>query len=321
MISMMGLAQKTDKVWLKNGDVVTGEIKYMKFAKLTIDQTGPGKINIKWEEITRIRSEKTLQVTLQDGRVLITKLDSVFFEVQQNSLDDIIEIIWIKDKFLQRLSGDINLGANYAKSSDIFTFNLNSSITYRVPKNEVNFKGNSVITSSASDTSRSLKQDIMLTYYRRLERSFYTGGSLGWEQNDQLGLNNRFSVTGVGGKILMSNNRHRLLTGLGLSFNQEQSNETKDYTKNLEALAVIQYKEFHYSFPKLSIDAQYAFFPSLTDWGRVRMNFQINTSIEIFKDFNVGLSFYDNFDSRPPAGAASKNDFGINFTIGYFFGK
>jgi len=45
----------------------------MKFAKLKIDQTGPGKIDIKWEEIVRIRSDKTFQVTMGDGRVIVSK--------------------------------------------------------------------------------------------------------------------------------------------------------------------------------------------------------------------------------------------------------
>ena len=89
----------------------------------------------------------------------------------------------------------------------------------------------------------------------------------------------------------------------------------------MEGLAVTSFKRFYYSFPKLSIDAQYAIFPSLNDWGRIRTNFQLNTSIEIFKDFNVGLSFYHLYDNRPPEGAASKNDFGVNFTVGYFFWK
>ena len=42
---------------------------------------------------------------------------------------------------------------------------------------------------------------------------------------------------------------------------------------------------------------------------------------EIFKDFNVGLTFYDLYDNRPPEGAVSKNDFGVNTTLGYVFGK
>ena len=235
--------------------------------------------------------------------MLVTKLDSIFFDAQQNSLDDLVEIIRIKGKFLQRLSGDVNIGANYAKSSDIFTFNLSGSITYRVPKNELTLKGNSVLTNSSDDTAISVKQDINLTYFRTLEKSFYLGSNVGWEQNTELGLNNRFALNGVGGKILVSNNHNRLLTGMGLSLNEEQSNQNKTYTTNVEGLAVITFKRFYYSFPKLSVDAQYTIFPSLSDWGRIRMNFQVNTSVEIFKDFNVGLSFNDNYDNRPPAGA------------------
>jgi hypothetical protein len=47
-ISLAGLAQKTDKVLLRNGNMLTGEIKNMKFAKLSYDVDGPGKISIKW---------------------------------------------------------------------------------------------------------------------------------------------------------------------------------------------------------------------------------------------------------------------------------
>jgi hypothetical protein len=64
-----------------------------------------------------------------------------------------------------------------------------------------------------------------------------------------------------------------------------------------------------------------AVFPGISDGGRVRMAFNLTSKIEIFKDFNVGLNFYDEYDNRPPAAAHSKNDFGVNFTIGYEFGK
>ena len=55
---LFGLAQKTDKVSLKNGDIVTGEIKTLKLGKLRFDMTGPGIIEIKWEEIVTIKSDK-----------------------------------------------------------------------------------------------------------------------------------------------------------------------------------------------------------------------------------------------------------------------
>jgi hypothetical protein len=319
-ISLTGLAQKTDQVLLRNGNLITGEIKNMKFAKLSYDVDGPGTISIKWEHVVKISSDKTFQVTMQNGDVLITRLDSAFFDQPAITLDSIIEIVRIQDRFLQRLDGSINLGFNYAKSNSALQFNFNSSITYRKPKAELNFKLNSVITDNATD-SMSKKQDVTFDFYRRLPNSIYLNILLGWQQNTELGLENRFILPFVAGKILVNNNHQRLLTGAGLAGNLEQSSGNPDYSGSLEGMLIIAFKEFKYSTPKISIDTRLAVIPGITDWGRVRMSFNLSSKIEIFKDFNVGLNFYDDYDSRPPAGALSKNDYGLNFTIGYEFGK
>ncbi|HTE24613.1 DUF481 domain-containing protein [Flavitalea sp.] len=320
-LSLTGVAQKTDKVFLKNGDVITGEIKSMQLAKLSFDMNGPGIISIKWEEVVQVRSVKTFQVTLQKGDVLLVKLDSLFFTSQHVNLDDIVEIVQIKNTFFKRLSGDVNFGFNYNKSSDIFQLNFAGSITYRKPKLERNFSLNTVLSRASSDTITSKKQDATFSDLRKLKHLYYLMSTLGWERNTQLDLANRYLVTFGGGKILFNNNHQRLLTGVGISYNEEKFYESNAYQSNVEALAIIQFKKFHYSSPKISIDAQYVVYPSLSNWGRVRMNLQVNTSVEVFKDFMVGFTFYDNYDSRPSAGAASNNDYGLTFSIGYKFGK
>jgi hypothetical protein len=320
-ISLIGLGQKTDKVSLRNGNMLTGEIKSMKFAKLLIDVEGPGKIDIKWEYIVKIESNKTLQITLRDGEVYVTTMDSLFSVVPYVMLSDVVEIVRIKDKFIKRLDGSVNLGFNYAKSSDNAQFTFSSTTTYLKTKAEVTLKLNSVLTHNSSDTAVSRKQDAAIDFYKKLKNSWYANSLFGWQQNSQLGLESRFLLNGSGGKIIINSNQQRLLTGAGLSFNVEDRGDSTGYTSNLEGLLMIQYKKFRYIFPKMTIDAQYIIYPGLSDWGRVRMDLQVNTSYEFFKDFNVGLSFYDSYDNRPSAKAASTNDFGINFTIGYVFGK
>jgi hypothetical protein len=321
MLSEIGLAQKTDKVTLRNGNMLTGEIKSMKFAKLLFDVDGPGKIDIKWEYIVKIESNKTLQISMRNGDVYVTTMDSLFSVAPYAMLDDIVEIVRIKDKFIKRLDGSVNLGFNYAKSSDNAQFTFSSTTTYRKPKKETTLKLNSVLTHNSADTVVSRKQDATIDYYRKLKNSWYANALFGWQQNSQLGLKSRFLLSGSGGKIIINSNQQRLLTGAGLAFNLEDRGDSTGYKSNLESLFMIQYKKFRYIFPKISIDAQYLLYPSLSDWGRVRMDLQVNTSYEFFKDFNVGLSFYDSYDNRPSAKAASTNDFGINFTIGYIFGK
>jgi Protein of unknown function, DUF481 len=316
-----GYAQKTDKVYLKNGDIITGEIKSMKLAMLNFKMDGPGTISIKWEEVVGLKSDKIFEITTRWGSITIGRIDSAFLLQRNASLDDIVLIIPIKDRFLRRLNGDVNLGLNYTKSNELFQFNLSSSIIYKIPKLELGLKANSVISSQARDSIFTKKQDLTFSVLKDLDKRLYVGGSLGWQQNTELGLANRFLLNGIGGIEPITNNHNFLLLASGLSYNIEQSVQAIEYTGNLDAIAMVQYKRFYYSTPKLSVDAVYVVYPAITHWGRVRMEFDLDVSVEIFKDFLVGLTFYDNYDSRPPEGASSKNDFGINFKIGYQFGK
>ena len=144
----------------------------------------------------KIRSDKIFQVTLQNGDVLITKLDSNFFSQETSTLDSITEILRIKDKFLKRLDGDVNVGFNYAKANSDLQFNFSSSVTYRIPKTEYNFKVSSVIRSNSTDSFASKKQDATVDYYRKLENSFYVNVLLGWQQNTELGFAKPFYPSG-----------------------------------------------------------------------------------------------------------------------------
>ncbi len=313
--------QKTDRVMLKNGDTLTGEIMSMKLGMLTYKMDGPGTISIKWEYITGITSNKVFEFTLRDGEIVVTSIDSLFQLHHQKNLDDIIEIIPIKDRFLKRLVGDVNYGFNYTKSNSILQSNFTSNISYIIPKREFNLKLNSVITNYGNDTSLTTKQDIIASFKRDFGKKYFWGTSLGWQQNTELGLASRYLVSGVVGWQPITDNHNRLLASTGLSYNQEQSIETSQFTGNLDALFEVAYKRFYYSTPKLSIDADYLIYPGITDWGRIRMQVDLNVSVEIFKDFLTGLIFYYSYDNKPPEGSSSTSDYGIMFTVGYVFGK
>ncbi len=314
-------AQKIDKVYLINGDILTGEIKNMKLAKLSFDLDGPGTISIKWEKVIGIRSNQIFEIMMKTGTVHVGPLDSSFFAQNHIKIDDIVELETIRDRFIRRLSGDVSLGFNYTKSSKILQFNFGGSVTYRVPKLEIGIAVNSFITDRAGDTAITKKQDVTLNTIKYFGHQLFFGGNLGWQQNTELGLANRFLFSAGVGKVLLSDNHNRLLTGVGASINEEESIESKSYVSNLEALAEIMYKRFYYSTPKMYIDASFYVYPSLSDWGRVRMEFDVTNSFELFKDFFLGLNLYDNFDNRPPKGATSINDYGINITVGFEFGK
>jgi hypothetical protein len=318
---MVAQGQKTDKVQLKNGDILTGEIKSMKLGLLSYGMDGPGTISIKWENITKITSNKTFEFTLKSGSLVVTTLDSLYKWYHITSLDEIVEIIPINDRFLTRLIGDVNLGFNYAKSNSILQLNFSSNISYIIPKIEIDLKLNSVLTNYYKDSSLSQKEDIIGSFRRDWNTKYYWGGSLGWQENTELGLASRYLVSGVLGLNAIADNHNRLLFSGGLSYNQEQSIESGQFTGNLDALFGVIYKRFYHNTPKLSINANYLLYPGLSDWGRIRMQGDLSVSVEIFKDFNIGIVSYYSFDNHPPAGSLSNDDYGLMLTIGYEFGK
>jgi hypothetical protein len=315
------MGQKTDKLVLLNGDTLTGEILSMKLGMLTYKMDGPGTISIKWEYITLLKSNKVLEFTLRNGEIVVSTLDDLFSSHNLKSLDEIIEIIPIKDRFLKRLVGNVDLGFNYTKSNSILQSNFNSNISYIIPKREFTLKLNSVLTNYGNDTSLSTKQDIIGSFMRNLNKKYFWAASLGWQQNTELGLSSRYLLSGAFGLQPLTDNHNRLLAAAGFSYNQEQSVETGKFSGNFDALFMAAYKRFYYSTPKLSIDAAYTIYPGLSDWGRIRMQADLNVSVEIFKDFQTGLVFYYSYDNKPPQGSLSTNDYGIMFTIGYIFGK
>ena len=61
-------AQKTDSVWIRNGDRITGEVKSMSRALLKYSTDDLGTISIEWTNVTRIYSPSTFEIQVTSGR-------------------------------------------------------------------------------------------------------------------------------------------------------------------------------------------------------------------------------------------------------------
>ena len=83
-------AQKTDKVYLLNGDVITGEIKSLNLAILKFDMDGPGIIDIKWEYVKSINSKRIFEIVFRSGAIVVSALDSSFFQQNRVHLNEIL---------------------------------------------------------------------------------------------------------------------------------------------------------------------------------------------------------------------------------------
>ena len=87
-------------------------------------------------------------------------------------------------------------------------------------------------------------------------------------------------------------------------------------TNGAEGLFQIQFSKS--AFKTFQINGQFAAYPSLTTLGRVRAVAQFSIQREVYRNLNLTLSIYENYDSEPPS-STPKNDFGTSTSIGWKF--
>jgi putative salt-induced outer membrane protein YdiY len=140
------------------------------------------------------------------------------------------------------------------------------------------------------------------------------------EQNDELDLDHRYSGGGGMSRVLHQTNQMELSTGAGLVVTEEKfSSETGATSEtSIEGLLAADWSAFRFDSPKLDFSTTLTLYPSISDAGRLRGQFDLRVKYELFPDFNVGALLTDTFDSRPPEGA-SKNDYVTTLTIGWSY--
>src|SRR5688500_5799608 len=60
-------AQKTDSVWIRSGDRITGEVKSLRRGLLKYSTDDLGTIDIEWDKVVRISSSATFEVQRRSG--------------------------------------------------------------------------------------------------------------------------------------------------------------------------------------------------------------------------------------------------------------
>jgi len=329
-ISYSVLAQKTDKILLDNNDWITGEIKKLDYAKLNVKTDAAGTIQIKWDRIYQLKSDKYFEISLGRGikyfgSLNVTEGDDkykvlVVMEEDETEVDlnRIVEITPIKNRFWTRIDGNVDLGFSYTKGSEVKQWNSSFRLDYRPTNSLTTISGNSIFTEQ-SERDATTKQDLSFSYKRFLYNNWAYTGFGGLQQNSELGINLRSSV-GLGiSKSWLRSNMQRFISTAGVIVNQERGTTNVEKQMNLEGLIRLEYKVFRYRDPEIDITSYFDFYPSFTVADRYRTDLDIKFKFEVLNDFYIGFTFYHNLDTKPPESAVSSSDWGVTSSIGYTF--
>jgi len=329
-ISGLALAQKTDKILLDNNDWITGEIKQLDYGKVSFKTSAAGTIQIKWDRIYQIRSDKYFEISVGRGEKYYGSLDVTEEDEKYKILviqDDeevvldmnrIVEMTQIKGRFWTRIDGNLDLGYSYTKASDVKQWNSSFRVDYRPTNSLTTLTGNSIYTLQPERDPAS-KQDFNISYKYFTSGNFAYSGFSALQQNSELGLNLR-TLLGFGmSKNWLRSNIQRFITTLGFLVNQENYSDGTDSRTNYEGLVRLEYRIFRYRDPEINVTSYFDFYPSFTVPDRYRTDLDIQIKYEVFNNFYFSVSFYHNLDTKPPEGAQSTSDWGITTSIGFTF--
>jgi hypothetical protein len=321
---------KTDVVRLVNGDLITGEIKQLHRGLLKLSTDAMKTVDIEWDDIETLTTRYYFEVEDKDGykyygtpelteegEVRVTRANAV---VTIEKLQ-VIRITPIEESFWSRINGSVSLGVSYTKGSQVGRIDIALEARYRVEKNYVELIGSSNVTNDATRDSASTYQryDVTLTYQHLFVRRAFSDVSSSAFRNDEQGIAFRGNLAaGLGVNIIQSHS-HVVLSSLGLSVNREfPTDPTAVITNNLEGVISLSYTVFKYDTPKTSLTSNATGYPRLLpNTDRMRVDVDAALSQEIIKDFTLVLTFYYNFNSKPPSEEASKDDYGFTTSIGY----
>ncbi len=325
----VGLASaNSDVVIFGNGDRLTGEVKSLERGKLRFKTAATDTIAIEWDDVANLSSVQNLQVETTAGArylgTLVRSAEPAMILVRAASesvtlrMADVVLMTPIEDRGLERLDGDVSLGYNFAKASEVQQLQFALDLEART---ETRIFGMTAahVQSDSEDSATSQRQSLDLSYTRLRANRWVTGAVARLDRNDELGLDLRTSIGAGGGRYLRQTNSATLLLAGGLQLSRENVSGDVADEDTIEAFATLEWDWFRYDTPELDLSTQLSVFPNLSETGRVRAEFDIRLRWEMIEDLFWALSLYESYDSDPVAAAAEKSDYGIVTSIGWEF--
>jgi hypothetical protein len=327
---------KLDTLIMKNGDRITCEIMKLEFGQLHIKTSYTiGTTQIDWSMVERVVSPQRFVIETTVGEyftgLLEKKADeeaggemelAVVEETMTTHLhrDAVVEIKQLERSFIGKLTGKVDYGFSFTRANKQTQSTLQGSLDL-VTENYFTGVNVSSLFSGQESGSSTNRHNLNAFYYHFpfATKRWFVGGMGDFLVSDQQNLDLRSTLGGSLGRRFIRSNRNNLLVLGGAVWNSERYTPgffKQEQLDSAEGMAMLRYSTF--SFKTSELNTAVWVFPSFSDLGRVRINYDLSVYWKFIGDLYFRVTFWDNYDSRPPL-ETSKNDYGINTTIGWSF--
>jgi hypothetical protein len=318
-----------DTIFLANGSKIIGEIKKIKLGVITFDPDDANDITVQLQKLRTLAALsqlfriETINNRVYFGQILpdsshnhiliISGKDSILIRAVEISV-----LYPFKNSFKQRFSGNVGIGYNYTKSSKFGRLNFDGKLNYFSRKNELTLSTSGIYSITDSTFNRD-REDISLKNNFYFSPTWFTTLELKYQRNLELGLERRYQEgLGAGNKFITTQHVYAW-SRVGLVLNQEKSTENISSGTLAEMYAQLEFNFFRFTKPEINFVMAQTFYYSLSQSGRIRNDGETDLNWEIIKDFRMTITFYNNYDSKPPTATSDKFDFGIVFGLSLKF--
>lgn len=297
---------QTDSLILINGDVIIGEVKSMNKSVIVIETDySDSDFKIEWEGIKEIYTERVFLIFIEGGERLIGTINSsspktVIITGEYGNREIEASSIIFLDKhgkgFLSNFYATVGLGLNITKANNFKQFSFNATAGYLAEKWSLDLFFNN-LNSTQDEIDPIERTEGGLEYRYFLPKKWYVSAGLNLLSNTEQALKLRTNGKLGAGYFVVKSNILYWGFGAGGSVNIENfSNDTPD-RQSFEAYFGTEINLFNVS--DFSLISNIYAYPSLTESGRLRVDYMLNTKYDLPLDFYIGLNFSFNYDNQP----------------------
>ena len=327
---------KTDVLVMKNGDRMTCEVKGLAGGVLyaSFDYID-GTSSVDWTKVAQLVSTQLFVVKTEDGSVYKGTIKTteagpgrpVEIEVLEApeheeliERSQVVQMVATSDKFWERFNGEISFGTLYSKGNESTQYNLGASAAYVRERWNAGAKYESSLSKSTGVTASTRNQLGLTALHLLPPKNWFYEGIGGFLQSSEQGITLQSLLGGGVGRYLKNTNVLSIqLLGGAAWVNTAYTSSPEPASRQNSATGLVYADVRFFKFSQTNLDANVSLLPFLSDPGRIRVDTNATYYVKLFGQLNWNLSFYGNWDNRPPPGF-SGSDYGTSSGLSWSFG-
>lgn len=309
-----------------NGTRIVGELRSITVGLVQFKANGSAVLNIRRHNIRTLSAKthdykvETLDGEFFFGKVLPSELSGHIRMMGQDiRITEIFTLHYFKDGIFRQVQGNISAGYSFTRNSGTGRLNTDVALRLQQRRYEIRPALSSITSFNRNDSVSREREDLSIQALYDLTPYIFPYVAVAYERNLQLGLIRRFAQSaGAGTKLLLHPSIHaRVMTGIVL--NQEEYIDGRRSGNIAEVPVTLYFNAFKYSAPAISLATTQTLYFGISQRGRTRLEGETRLTCEIITDFNISITVYNSYDSRPSVAANGTSDLSIVFGIGYTF--